>query len=174
MTALTSALIDYWQKLPQRPSAARRRLLDEVHHGVRCGERDASALIPFALADSDDEVVGGATAAFLAVAQDEPSRTAAAHDASEWVRRGLACNRGAVFAALLLRGEERVNEKLLPLRLTLSEDDVATVCRRVARRSCERSRAFLQEWHELLAGEAMAQQRAHIAASLAVEQPKVA
>jgi hypothetical protein len=79
-----------------------------------------------------------------------------------------------VFAALLLRGEERVNEKLLPLRLALSEDDVATVCRRVARRSCERSRAFLQEWHELLSGDATARQRAHIAASLVVGQSRVA
>jgi hypothetical protein len=78
-------------------------------------------------------------------------------DAVEWVRRSLALNRGAVFAALLLRGDDRINEKLLPLRLTLSADDVATVCRRAACEPCERSRAFLREWHDLVSAEVTAQ-----------------
>lgn len=167
MTALTSALIDYWQQLPGSTPAARHRSFDDVCRRVHAGERDASALIPYALADADEELVFGATTAFLNATGDSGSQRAlAVLDATEWVRRGLALNRGAVFAALLLRGDEAINEHLLPLRLTLSAEDVATICRRAARRPCERSRRFLREWHELLSGDAAAGARRHIACVL--------
>ena len=115
-----------------------------------------------------------ATSAYVGVVRDARERNAAAHDATEWVRRGLAINRGAVFAALLALGDDGINERLLSLRLALSADDVATVCRRAARRSCERSRAFLHEWHELLFGEGMACEREQVAASLGFGQAQVA
>lgn len=150
MNSITPALIDYWQKLPARSTASRRRSLEEARRRVDVGERGAETLVPYALADCDEDVVFAATAAYVGVIRDAGDRSAAAHDAAEWVRRGLAINRGAVFAALLALGDEGVNERLLPLRLALSAEDVATVCRRAARRPCERSRAFLHEWHELL------------------------
>jgi hypothetical protein len=153
MNSITPALIDYWQKLPARSAASRRRSLEEARRRVDAGERGADSLVPYALADHDEDVVFAATAAYVGVIRDAGDRNAAAHDAAEWVRRGLAINRGAVFAALLALGDDGVNERLLPLRLALSEEEVATVCRRAARKPCERSRAFLHEWHELL-GEA--------------------
>jgi hypothetical protein len=150
MNSITPALIDYWQKLPARSAASRRRSLEEARRRVDAGERGADSLVPYALADHDEDVVFAATAAYVGVIRDAGDRNAAAHDAAEWVRRGLAINRGAVFAALLALGDDGVNERLLPLRLALSEEEVATVCRRAARKPCERSRAFLHEWHELL------------------------
>jgi hypothetical protein len=150
MNSITPALIDYWQKLPARSAASRRRSLEEARRRVDAGERGADSLVPYALADHDEDVVFAATAAYVGVIRDAGDRNAAAHDAAEWVRRGLAINRGAVFAALLALGADGVNERLLPLRLALSEEEVATVCRRAARKPCERSRAFLHEWHELL------------------------
>jgi hypothetical protein len=174
MNSMTPALIDYWQKLPTRSAASRRLSLEDVRRRVHSGERGPDALVPYALADHDEEVVIAATSAYVGVLRDASEREAAAHEAAEWIRRGLAMNRGAVFAALLALGDERVNERLNPLRLALSADDVGTVCRRAARRSCESSRAFLQEWHELLFGEATAREREHIAASLGFRQAQVA
>jgi len=153
MNSITPALIDYWQKLPARSAASRRRSLEEARRRVDTGERNADSLVPYALADHDEDVVFAATAAYVGAIRGAGDRNAAANDAAEWVRRGLALNCGAVFAALLALSDEGINERLLPLRLALSADDVATVCRRAARRPCERSRAFLWEWHELL-GEA--------------------
>jgi len=174
MNSITPALIDYWQKLPTRPTASRRQGLDEARRKVQRGERGTDALVPYALADHDEDVVFAATAAYVGVVRDARERDAAAQDAAEWVRRGLAINRAAVFAALLALGDERINERLLPLRLALSVDDVATVCRRAARGHCERSRAFLHEWHELLSGESAEHARAHIAATLGMDDARVA
>ncbi len=174
MNSMTPALIDYWQKLPTRSIAARRRSLEDARRRVHEGERGADALVPYALADHDEEVVFAATAAYVGVVRDAVARSAAAYDASEWVRRGLAINRGAVFAALLTLGDERINERLLPLRLALSVEEVAIVCRRATRRPCERSRAFLHEWHELLSGESTKRERAHVAATLGIADARVA
>jgi hypothetical protein len=167
MNSMTPALIDYWQKLPARSTVARRRSLEDARRRVDAGEGSADSLVPFALADHDEEVVFAATSAYVGVVRDAGQREAAAHDASEWVRRGLAINRGAVFAALLTLGDEGVNERLLPLRLALSPEDVATVCRRAARKPCERSRAFLHEWHELLGEGALDPGRRHLSGVLA-------
>jgi len=174
MNSITTELIDYLKRLPARSAAARRQFLEETRSGVALGERGAESLLPFALADHDEDVVFAATSAYVGVVRDALERNAAAHDATEWVRRGLAINRGAVFAALLALGDDGINERLLPLRLALSADDVATVCRRAARRPCERSRAFLHEWHELLFGEGAALERGHVAASLGINQAQVA
>jgi hypothetical protein len=174
MNSITPALIDYWRKLPAQSAALRRQHLEEARRRVTSGNGSAESFIPFALADHDDEVVFAATAAYVGVVRDALERNAAAHDATEWVRRGLALNRGAVFAALLALGDDGINERLIPLRLALSADDVATVCRRAARRPCERSRAFLREWHELLSGEGATLEREHVAASLGIAQAQVA
>jgi hypothetical protein len=174
MNSMMPALIDYWQKLPARSAASRRRGLDEARRRVDDGERGADHLVPYALADHDEDVVFAATAAYVGVVRDVVGRNAAAQDAAEWIRRGLAINRGAVFAALLALGDAGVNEHLRSLRLALSVDDVATVCRRAGRRSCERSRAFLHEWHELLSGESTGRERAQVAAMLGIGDARVA
>jgi hypothetical protein len=167
MNSITPALIDYWQKLPARSTASRRHSLEELRRRIDAGEGGIDALVPFALADHDEDVVFAATSAYVGVVRDAREREAAAQDAAEWVRRGLALNRGAVFAALLSLGDAGINERLLPLRLALLPEEVATVCRRAARKPCERSRAFLREWHELLGNEALDHGRRHLSRVLA-------
>ena len=49
MNSITPELIDYLRKLPTRPTASRRQMLEETRRRVTCGERDAQALVPFAL-----------------------------------------------------------------------------------------------------------------------------
>lgn len=163
MTALTLALVDYWTALPSRNKSARLRAVNELRRRVESGAIDPAALVPSALGDPDEDVVFGATSAWLSAQVDAG---AAVRDATEWVRRGLAINRGAVFAAMLARGDEALNDRLQRLRLLLSAADVETVCRCAGDLSCPRTRAFLGEWLELLDGEATARERSCLAGAL--------
>lgn len=160
MTALTLALVDYWTALPSRTKSARLRTVEDLRRRVDSGTLEPAVLLPPALGDADEEVVFRATSAWLSAHEDV---VAAAGEASEWVRRGLAINRGAVFAALLALAEEAVNERLLRLRLVLSSDDVETLCRCTSRRNCPRTRAFFGDWLDLLEGAAAARERASLA-----------
>lgn len=174
MNSITPALIDYWRKLPGRSAALRRSALDDLRRRVEAREQDPAVLIAFALGDVDEDVVFGATTSYLGAAHSATTvGTSIPGDTIEWVRRGLALNRGAVFAALLSRGDDDINSRLLPLRLALSADEIATVCRRAAGKPCESSRAFLREWHELLAGDATVLERGHIAASLGLHESQL-
>jgi hypothetical protein len=168
MSPFTAVLIDYWQKLPAHPAASRRRLLEECRRRVYAGELPADALVPYALADVDDQVVFEAAAAFIHLsAVDERRRESAVEAVIEWVRRSLALNRGAVFAALLSTGDSRINDRLAAHRLTLTFDEIAIVCRRVAGDARKPTRDFLRGWLELLEGDASRPDVAAIAAALA-------
>lgn len=151
MNTFTHALIDYWHRLPSTPAQIRSQALQRTCQKVRAGELAPDALIPYALADSDEDVVCGAVSEYL----DSNATRARTHgepidDTLEWIRRSLALNRGAVFAAILGRGDPALNERLAPLRLTLSADEVATVGRRAALRPSPHSRQFLRDWLDLL------------------------
>ncbi len=154
MNTFTHALIDYWHRLPATPASIRSQALQRTCQRVRAGELAPDALVPYALADIDDDVVCGAVSEYL----DSNATRARTHgepvdNTLEWIRRNLALNRGAVFAAVLGRGDPALNERLAPLRLTLSADEVATVGRRAALRSCPHARQFLSDWLDLLRDE---------------------
>jgi hypothetical protein len=166
MTALTLALVDYWTALPTRTKATRLRAVEDLRRRIEAGDADPAALLPSALGDADEDVVFSAASAWLAAGTGATSAIEAARDPVEWVRRGLAINRGAVFAALLSRGDEAVNGLLLRLRLGLSADEVETVCRYAVRRRCLRTQGFLRDWIDLLEGEATARERACLAGTL--------
>ena len=151
MRSITPVLIDYWHRLPVSPVHQRRHDANESCNRVREGHLPVDVLLPFVLGDPDEDVVFAATSAYVSSKRDgAAARRSSIDDAIEWVRRGLALNRGAVFAALLAAGDARINARLVPLRLTLGQEDVATVCRRVDHDSRRPTRRFLQEWTELL------------------------
>ena len=164
MIALTTALIDYWHRLPSSPVKERRLELENARRRVKARELAPRVLVPYALADHDEEVVYVATRDFITHGADGSALRI--DDALQWIRRRLALNRGAVFAALLSLADESVNERLAGLRLVLGADEVATVCRNVEPRHCEPARAFLADWLELLAGGSASRQREIIAAVL--------
>ena len=154
MRSITPVLIDYWHRLPASPVHQRRHHAQESCNRVRAGRLPIDALLPFVLGDPDEDVVFSATTVYVGSNRDgAAARRASIDDAIEWVRRGLALNRGAVFAALLAKGDPRINDRLLPLRLTLGQEEVSTVRRRVDRDARRPTRKFLREWAELL-GEA--------------------
>jgi len=95
--------------------------------------------------------VEAATLAY-ATAGDGSNDGDASCEATEWVRRGLALNRGAVFAALLAAGDAVVRERLASQRLTLSAEEVAVVCRHLPEAPTPSIVEFLQEWVELVEG----------------------
>ena len=172
MSPLTTALISYWHRLPSESPVARRRALDTTRERIRAGLDTPAALVPFALGDVDDAIVVAATRDYVAAALN--LRTAADEaiaEVTDWVRRGLALNRGAVFGALLALGEERIERRLAGLRLTLSAGEVETACRAIGP-ATGRVAGFVREWLLLLA-EGAPQRECHALTALLDARPGV-
>jgi len=152
MSPLTNALIHYWQRLPAESPAARRRCLESACERVARGAEPRTVLLTYALGDADDEIVAAATRAWLrTLAASTEDDAAAVDEAVEWVRRGLALNRGAVFGALLSLGDEATLERLPAVRLVLSATEVEVACRVLGPAPNERVVEFLVDWLALLA-----------------------
>jgi hypothetical protein len=150
MSPNTPVLIDYWKRLPTTSVEERRTALEQLCGQEPGGDCNRPALLPYALADDDENVVHRATLAYVAprgVVRNTDK--AAVEDALSWIRRRLALNRGAVFAALLSLDDEQVTAALAGLRLSLDAHEAATVFRRGARTGCPRARRFLEGWQEL-------------------------
>jgi hypothetical protein len=168
MLTVTHALIDYWKRLPAEPPAARRRSLDAAIERIRAGAERCDALVPFALGDVEDGIVAAATRAYLRSAgAASHDRHAALHDAIEWVRRSLALNRGAVFAALLELEDESISARLARLRLGLAPGEVEAVCRNLAPQPGGLVAEFLADWLGLLDGSGLHAERRYLCAALA-------
>jgi hypothetical protein len=169
MSPLTNALISYWHRLPAESPPARRRALDALRERIRAGVEPRAAVLPFAIGDVDDGIVAGATRCYL-TADGRPAATCATDDAitecADWVRRGLALNRGAVFGALLGLEDERAGESLASSRLGLSAAEVETACRVLGPVPGARAAAFLREWLDLIGDSARPRERRALAALL--------
>jgi len=149
MSPMNSALISYWHRLPAESPAARRKTLDAIRDRVRAGLEPRSALVPFALGDVEDGIVAVATQAYVATLAGSTDSEALT-EATEWVRRGLALNRGAVFGALLALEDERVVERLAALRLVLSAAEIESACRVFGAEPGPRATVFLRDWLDLI------------------------
>ena len=171
MSPMTSELIRYWQRLPAESPAIRWSNLATLRDDVRAGRRPPDALVTTILGDIDDEIVHAAARAYLEGCATLP---AAPHSTSvdaavEWIHRGLALNRGAVFAALLGTADPAIHERLAAQRLILSAEEVAVVCRHLPPAPAKPVLVFLREWSELVEGSddpALARQRELLAAAL--------
>jgi len=150
MSPMTPALINYWHRLPAESPSVRRELLQTTRDRVCAGMEPAAALVPFALGDIDAGIVAEATRAWIAAAADAPGRSNAVAEAAEWIRRGLALNRGAVFGALLALGDAEALERLGGLRLSLSAAEVEVACDIAGTAGNARARAFVVAWIKLL------------------------
>lgn len=167
---LTPALMRYWSALPRRGLDERLRWLDATRAAVRAGETTPRAFVVPALGDADENVVFEAAVEYVgAHPVSIERRRAAVEEAADWIRRSLALNRSAVFAALLSFGDAWINESLTGLRLILSPAEIESLCRKAAPHRSSATRAFLADWIELLdaAEEPDTAQRALIAAALA-------
>lgn len=169
-TGLTTALMQYWQALTIHDAPTRRDWLAATHASVRRGATSPRAFVVFVLGDVDEDIVLDAVTEFVGTHPVSiERRQAAVAQAIDWIRRGLALNRSAVFSALMALGDPNVDESLAGLRLILSNDEVEAVCRRAMRHRSGATRVFLAEWLELLdaAAQPDAQARALLAGALA-------
>jgi hypothetical protein len=177
MSPVSNVLIGYWQRLPAESCAVRRENLTTVWREVRSGMRPHESLVIFALGDVDDEIVVAATRAYLESASGiSPDARAAAIDAAiEWVRRGLALNGGAIFHALLARGDASITERLASLRLALPARELEALCRCCRSRPTSSTARFLEEWRQLVEAATdrqLRRQHAILAAALDESRPR--
>ena len=149
---LMPALLQYWQALARHDLPTRRGWFAASRTSVRTGATSPQVFAVFALGDNDESIVFDAVAEFIGTHPVSVERRQAAVDgAIDWIRRGLALNRSAVFAALLSFGEAAIEEALAGLRLVLTHAEIEAVCRAAAARPARTTRAFLVDWLELLA-----------------------
>ncbi|MBK7903582.1 MAG: hypothetical protein IPJ97_12055 [Proteobacteria bacterium] len=73
-------------------------------------------------------------------------RELAVGDALDWIRRGLALNRVAVFVALLQLRDVTINERLAGLRGRLNEAEAAAVWHAFADCDGTPGADFIAEW----------------------------
>jgi hypothetical protein len=150
MPGETRRLLEYWRVVLPLPLAERRRALDAACARVRRDAATSADVLRFALGDSDEDIVYRATLAHVGAFPPRQAGPTATSEAIDWVRRRLALNCAAVFAALLSLGDERVLESLLPLRSALDADEVAAIRRRMGTDCPEPARTFLRTWVDLL------------------------
>ena len=172
MSPLTPALISYWHRLPAECAATRRKSLDAMRERVRSGREPAAALVPIALGDVDENIVATATHAYLASATTATSGVEPAEpiaEAAEWIRRGLALNRGAVFGALLALDGPLVVERLAALRLLLAAPEVEVACRVLGDSPGPHALGFLRNWADLVADGPLQRERLALHAAIGAD-----
>jgi hypothetical protein len=172
MSPLTPALISYWHRLPAECAATRRKSLDATRERVRSGREPAAALVPIALGDVDEGIVASATHAYVAAAMAATSDVDPAEpiaEAAEWIRRGLALNRGAVFGALLALDDERAAERLAALRLLLAAPEVEVACRVLGSSPGLHALDFLRDWADLVADGPLQRERLALRAAIGAD-----
>ena len=148
---LMPVLAHYWRELQHRAPEQRRRLLDTIGTRLRSGELTSRALVPIVLGDAEEDVVAAAVLEYLGTHPVSIEvRQAAIDDSIDWIRRGLALNRAAIFATLLGIADPAINDALGGLRLTLTPSEIAVICRRATVAQSGLTREFLGDWLLLL------------------------
>jgi hypothetical protein len=146
-SATTAALMRYWQELRLASVTQRRWVVAALRAAVRRGETTSRAWLPVALGETDPALVREAVLGYLGgTPVSIERRERAAGDALDWIRRGLALNRVAVFVALLQRGDVAIIQRLAGLRGWLNEAETAAVWREFADCDGTPSGDFIAEW----------------------------
>ncbi len=145
--AVTAALMRYWQELRLASVTQRRWVIAELHAAVRRGETTSRAWLPVAVGETDPGLVREAVLGYLGgTPVSIERRELATGDALDWIRRGLALNRVAVFVALLQLGDVTINERLAGLRGRLNDAEAAAVWRAFADCDGTPGGDFIAEW----------------------------
>jgi hypothetical protein len=125
---ITVALMHYWRELRLASVTQRRWVVEELRAAVRRGETTVRAWLPVALGETDPALVREAVLGYLGgMPASVERRERAVGEALDWIRRGLALNRVAVFVALLQLGDVALNERLASLRGRLTRAETAAV-----------------------------------------------
>ncbi len=145
------ALTRYWTWLRHADAARRTTFCVALGHALEQGGSTPRAWVPVILGDHDFRIVHAATLAYLRARPASVDRLQRrVTDALDWIRRGLALERAAVFAALLELADDDVLARLRALRGALRPDETARVWQ-YAVLPDDATRAFLDEWRATFA-----------------------
>ena len=143
----SSALTRYWQELQSSSVTQRQWVATELRAAVRTGETTNRAWLPVALGETEAELVGQAVLGYLGVAPVSiERRELAIRDVLEWIRRGLALNRAAIFVALLQLEDPAVNERLAGLRGRLTGTEAMAVWHLLTAADGPLAGDFIADW----------------------------
>lgn len=141
------ALCDYWGWLRAADRDRRHALAGRLRQAVEQGRTGLRAWVPVILGDTDFELVRAAARAYVdarPVSLEQLERRVA--DTLDWIRRGLALNRAAVFVALLETADETLLPRLAGLRGRMSAAEAQAVWQACAGLHDDATRGFLDEW----------------------------
>jgi hypothetical protein len=145
--AVTAALMRYWQELRLASVTQRRWVVAELRAAVRRGETTSRSWLPVAVGETDPGLVRDAVLGYLGGAPVSiERRDLAVGDVLDWIRRGLALNRVAVFVTLLQLGDVTINERLAGLRGRLNGAEAAAVWCAFAECDSSPSGDFIADW----------------------------
>ncbi len=143
----TAALMLYWRDLQSTDASQRRWIVEELRVAVRRGETTACAWLSVVLGETDPALVREAVLGYLGgTPVSVERRERAVDDALEWIRRGLALNRVAVFVALLRLEDSALNERLSGLRGRLTAIETAAVWNEFDAGAGTPGGDFIAEW----------------------------
>ncbi len=143
----TAALMLYWRELQSTGATQRRWIVEELRAAVRRGETTARTWLAVALGETDPTLVREAVFGYLGgTPVSVERRERAADDTLEWIRRGLALNRAAVFVALLQLEDGAINERLTGLRGRMTAAETTAVWNACDAGAGTPSGDFIAEW----------------------------
>jgi len=143
----TAALMLYWRDLQLTDASQRRWIVEELRVAVRRGETTARAWLSVALGETDPALVREAVLGYLGgTPVSVERRERAAGDTLDWIRRGLALNRVAVFVALLQLEDGALNERLAGLRGLLTATEATAVWNAFDASAGTTSGDFIAKW----------------------------
>ncbi len=143
----TAALMLYWRALQMTSATQRRGVVEELRVAVRRADTTARAWLSVALGETDPTLVREAVLGYLGgTPVSVERRERAVDDTLDWIRRGLALNRVAVFVALLQLEDGAINERLTGLRGRLNAMEAAAVWNAFDAGAATPSGNFIAEW----------------------------
>lgn len=155
--ALTGeALARYWPVVAVTRVEQRIAMLRELLEDIAAGLTTVRACVPVALGDPEFHLAREATLAYLGGWPASVDRRAQVVDEIvDWIVRGLALDRAAIFCALLERADAGCLERLARLRTRLDARETAAVLAAFRGRAIDREvTTFLEEWRSLSSAEA--------------------
>jgi len=143
----TAALMLYWRHLQSSDASQRQWIIEELRVAVRRGETTSRAWLSVALGETDSTLVREAVLGYLGgtpVSVERRERVVG--DTLDWIRRGLALNRVAVFVALLQLEDDALNGRLAGLRGLLTATEAAAVWNALDASDGSPSGDLIAEW----------------------------
>jgi hypothetical protein len=148
------ALAAYWRLVALTSVERRAAMLRALRDDIAAGHTTARACVPVALGEPEFHVARDATLAYVGGwPASVDRRTQVVDEVVDWIARGLALDRAALFCALLERADPACLDRLAAVRARLDERETAAVLAAfVAREMDAEVATFIAEWRSTSLG----------------------